>query len=70
MELYLEQMRKKYKKAKKHEKGLLLDELCSISGYHKKHAIRVLNHNIRVKKGVKENKVGLSVIQNRFIYSH
>lgn len=45
MELYLEQIRKKYKKAKKREKSEILEELCGISGYHKKHAIRLLNQN-------------------------
>lgn len=52
MELYLEQIRKRYKKAKKAEKGLILEELCSISGYHKKHAIRLLNQNNKSKKRI------------------
>ncbi len=50
MELYLDQLRKRYKKSKKSEKGLILEELCSISGYHKKHAIRVLNASKRTKR--------------------
>jgi hypothetical protein len=43
MELYLKNLSKRYKKAKKSEKGLILQELCDSSGYHKKHAIRLLN---------------------------
>jgi len=43
MELYLETLRAKYKKANKREKGCLLVEFCEHSGYHKKHAIRLLN---------------------------
>ena len=56
MELYLEQLRKRYKKAKKTEKGRILEELCSISGYHKKHAIRLLNQNKKAKNRVKESR--------------
>jgi hypothetical protein len=43
MELYLNNLSKRYKTATKHEKGVLLDELCAASGFHKKHAIRLLN---------------------------
>jgi hypothetical protein len=43
MDLYLDNMLKRYKSANKRQKGELLDELCAVSGYHKKHAIRLLN---------------------------
>jgi hypothetical protein len=43
MELYLKNLSKRYKAAGKHEKGSILQELCEASGYHKKHAIRLLN---------------------------
>jgi len=43
MDLYLDSMVKKYKSANRRQKGTILEELCSISGYHKKHAIRILN---------------------------
>jgi hypothetical protein len=43
MELYLDNIVKKYKIANRRQKGELLEELCIISGYHKKHAIRLLN---------------------------
>lgn len=43
MELYLNSLSKRYKTATKHEKGVILDELCAASGFHKKHAIRLLN---------------------------
>ena len=43
MELYLDNIAKKYKMANRRQKGEILEELCSISGYHKKHAIRLLN---------------------------
>jgi hypothetical protein len=56
MELYLEQIRKRYKKAKRVEKSLILEELCSISGYHKKHAIRLLNQNKKSKKRTGANR--------------
>lgn len=56
MELYLEQIRQRYKKAKRAEKGIILEELCSISGYHKKHAIRLLNQNKQPKKSAMQNR--------------
>ena len=43
MELYLKNLSKRYHAARKREKGLILQELCESSGYHKKHAIRLLN---------------------------
>ncbi len=43
MDLYLDNLIKRYKSANRRQKGELLEELCSISGYHKKHAIRLLN---------------------------
>jgi hypothetical protein len=43
MDLYLDNMLKRYKSANRRQKGELLDELCAASGYHKKHAIRLLN---------------------------
>lgn len=43
MELYLKNLSKRYHAAGKSEKGTILQELCDSSGYHKKHAIRLLN---------------------------
>ena len=43
MELYLTNVSKRYKAANKREKGKILKELCESSGFHKKHAIRLLN---------------------------
>jgi hypothetical protein len=43
MDLYLDNMLKRYKSANKRQKGEILDELCAASDYHKKHAIRLLN---------------------------
>ena len=43
MELYLKNLSKRYRAAGKREKGIILEELCDSSGYHKKHAIRLLN---------------------------
>jgi hypothetical protein len=50
MELYLKNLSKRYRAAGKREKGLLLQELCDSSGYHKKHAIRLLNTITKKKK--------------------
>lgn len=43
MELYLKNLSKRYKLAKKQGKGEIIKELCESSGYHRKHAIRLLN---------------------------
>ena len=50
MELYLKNLSKRYRAAGKREKGILLQELCDSSGYHKKHAIRILNTAPKKKK--------------------
>ena len=50
MELYLKNLSKRYRAAGKREKGILLQELCDSSGYHKKHAIRLLNTAPKKKK--------------------
>ena len=42
MDLYLDNLIKRYKSANRKQKSALLEELCAISGYHKKHAIRLL----------------------------
>lgn len=56
MELYLKNLSRRYKQAKRPEKGIILQELCESSGFHKKHAIRLLNmgrkkQKSHVKKG-------------------
>ncbi len=44
---YLEVMQARYRRATKTEKQSLLDEVCQVCGYHRKHAIRKLNHVLR-----------------------
>ncbi|HHF7372381.1 TPA: hypothetical protein ACRB0F_001380 [Legionella anisa] len=52
MDLYLENMVKQYKNANRKQKSKILEELCAVSGYHKKHVIRLLNNRkIRHFKG-------------------
>lgn len=41
---YVEAVYLRYKKASKKERTIILNELCHNCGYHRKHAIRVLNH--------------------------
>jgi hypothetical protein len=40
---YLKQLRARYRKASKQEKGRILDEFVKTTGYHRKHATAVLN---------------------------
>ena len=50
MELYLDALLKRYKTATRKGKSAILSELCEASGYHKKHAIRLLNQRkVRLK---------------------
>jgi hypothetical protein len=56
MDLYLKHLSKRYKAAKRNEKGDILKELCESSGFHRKHAIRLLNmprkkQKRKIKKG-------------------
>ena len=43
----MDTLAKKYKTATRQQKSDLLEELCSVSGYHKKHVIRLLNQRKR-----------------------
>jgi hypothetical protein len=56
MDLYLDNMLKRYRAANKRQKGELLDELCGASGYHKKHAIRLLNKRKKRQGRAKERR--------------
>jgi hypothetical protein len=41
---YMARMQVRYVKANKREKGALLDEVVAVTGYHRRHAVRVLRH--------------------------
>ena len=41
---YMARMQGRYLKASKREKGALLDEVVAVTGYHRRHAVRVLRH--------------------------
>jgi hypothetical protein len=45
----LEAVRPRYLKANKHEKCFILDEFTSVTGYHRKHAIRILKNQVQVQ---------------------
>jgi len=49
----LEVVRPRYLKANKLEKQKILDEFTSATGYHRKHAIRVLKNKVQVQKHLK-----------------
>lgn len=49
----LEVVRPRYLKASKLEKQKMLDEFTSATGYHRKHAIRVLKNQVQVQKHLK-----------------
>ena len=47
---YVEAIRSRYKKAGLEGKQRILDEFCAVCGYHRKHAIRLLNRSKAVQK--------------------
>ena len=50
MEFYLEQLKKRYIGSDRVTKVLILDEFCSNSGFHRKHAIRLLSRSCGKRK--------------------
>ena len=40
---YVQAIYPRYRQAKRRDKGRILDEFCQVTGYHRKHAVRVLN---------------------------
>lgn len=41
---YVQAIYQRYRQARRPEKRQILDEFCQVAGYHRKHAIRLLNH--------------------------
>jgi len=48
---YLAAIRQRYSEASKEEKELILQEFCAVCGYHRKHAIRLLNRRRKRPRG-------------------
>lgn len=69
MELYLNSLSKRYRTANKTEKGKILNELCESSGFHKKHAIRLLNsYNLKKPRSKTKKKVGRPKVYSSGVY--
>lgn len=66
MELYFKNLSKRYRTACKHEKGKILQELCDSSGYHRKHAVRLLNGV--TKKRPNTGKIGRPPVYDKSLY--
>lgn len=67
MDLYLSSLSSRYKTAGKREKGIILNELCESSGFHKKHAIRLLNSAMK-RRQPKKNRGGRPPIYPAKLY--
>jgi hypothetical protein len=61
---YLEKIYLRYKRANRKEKTLILNEFCTNCGYHRKHAIRLLNNFKRFTKP-KPKKRGKPSVYNK-----
>jgi len=61
---YLETIYLRYKRASRKEKSMILNEFCENCGYHRKHAIRVLNNFKRFTKP-KPKKRGKPSVYNK-----
>ena len=64
---YQEAVHLRYKHATRREKTAILDEFCATSGYHRKHAIRVLKGFKRFTKPKTKKRGKPSVYQNEAI---
>jgi len=53
---YKEAVRSRYRKAKKKEKGKILDEFVEVTGYHRKAAIRLLSRDGQVRRGKRRGR--------------
>ena len=62
MDLYVKNLRLRYWNAGKSEKSLILDEFCSTSGYHRKHAIRILSRKQLTAPNTTKQKRGRKTI--------
>ena len=51
---YLVSIRSRYSKARRSEKGQILDEFCHVCGYNRKYALRLLNQPSFCKSSHKE----------------
>lgn len=64
---YLESIYVRYKRAKRKEKSVILDEFCLNCDYHRKHAIRVLNNFKRFTKPKPKRRGKPSVYNKSFV---
>jgi len=55
---YLDSIRHRYRKSSKNEKEKMLDEFCSVCGYNRKYAIRILNQKSTPKSAWEMRKRG------------
>jgi hypothetical protein len=54
---YLQSIYARYQKADRREKQRILDEFCANCRYHRKHAIRLLNHALPEKPAKPQRRV-------------
>ena len=61
----LEVVRPRYLKASKFEKQKILDEFTSATGYHRKHAIRILKNQVQVQNHLKRKTKTYCFLYNK-----
>ncbi len=62
---YLARIKDRYRHADRKGKSRILDEFCAVCGHHRKHAIRILNadQRLRKKKPGRSRRYGASLIR-------
>lgn len=53
---YLEKMKWRYERRGREARGVLLDELCEVCGYSRKHAIKLMNGSLAKPSGRRGRK--------------
>ena len=61
----LEQLRRRYEGRGAEGKSCILDELCEAHGYHRKHAVRLLNGSAVARKSPPRNRGQPKIKKNR-----
>ena len=63
--VYLEAIRKRYRRIQRADKGRILDEFCSVCGYQRKDAIRFFEANLSSRHGVLDGLHNTQIVDSQ-----